>query len=113
MFSIRISTVVLAASALLAVAIPMTNTETPQCNTGPIQCCNSVQSATSSAAAGPLAALGVLSGIASLLGEVGLDCSPLQVIGVGANSCSSQAACCTGNTFNGAVVLGCSPIKLL
>ncbi|KAJ8689318.1 hypothetical protein PTI98_013351 [Pleurotus ostreatus] len=49
MFSIRIAAVVLAASALLAAASPIANTETPvnQCGSGSIQCCESVQSAVS------------------------------------------------------------------
>ena len=30
---------------------------------------------------------------------VGVQCSPLSVIGVGGNSCSSQVACCSNNTY--------------
>ncbi|KAL4256795.1 Hydrophobin [Pleurotus pulmonarius] len=105
MFSIRISTVVLAASALLAVASPITNTEIPgsQCSTGTIQCCSSSSTA------------GNLSGLASALlsgSNAVLTCSPLSVVELNANSCSGQVACCTGNTFNTLISLACSPINV-
>ncbi|KAL4262258.1 Hydrophobin [Pleurotus pulmonarius] len=87
-----------------------TSTPVSECNTGSIQCCNSVQAA-SSPAVGLLAGLlGIVLG--PLTGLVGLTCSPLSVIGIGSNSCSAQTVCCTGNSFNGLIVLGCSPINL-
>ncbi|KAF9489916.1 fruit body specific hydrophobin [Pleurotus eryngii] len=111
MFSIRISTVVLAASVILAVASPITNTESPvnQCNTGPIECCKTVQSASEAAHSG---VLGVLDLFAGIQGLVASNCSPLEVVGVSGTSCSSQAVCCTGTSFNGLANVGCSPINL-
>ncbi|KAF8068980.1 hydrophobin-3 [Lyophyllum atratum] len=84
-----------------------------QCNTGTIQCCNSVQSA-SNPVVGLLAGLlGVVLG--PITGLVGLTCNPITVIGGGGNSCSAQPVCCTGNNFprqSGLLVLGCTPINI-
>ncbi|GLB42779.1 putative hydrophobin [Lyophyllum shimeji] len=55
-----------------------------QCNTGSIQCCNSVQ-AVNDPLTGTLAGLlGVV--LDGLTGQVGLGRSPLSIIGVGGNS---------------------------
>jgi len=48
--------------------------------------------------------LGQLGGIlgldlGSITGLVGLSCSPLSIVGLGAHSCSQQPVCCTGNSF--------------
>ncbi|KAF8980551.1 hydrophobin-263 [Cyathus striatus] len=82
----------------------------PQCNTGTVQCCNSVQQASN-----PL--VGLLAGLLGIVlgpitGQVGLTCSPLSVIGIGGNSCTAQPVCCTGNSFSGLIVLGCTPINI-
>ncbi|KAJ3575665.1 hypothetical protein NP233_g942 [Leucocoprinus birnbaumii] len=81
----------------------------PQCNTGPIQCCNQVTKASS----GPASLIARLLGLV-LDGDllVGLTCSPLSVIGIGGNSCSSQPVCCQNNSFNGLIAIGCSPINI-
>ncbi|KIJ33725.1 hypothetical protein M422DRAFT_130898, partial [Sphaerobolus stellatus SS14] len=79
-----------------------TVTSISQCNTGDTQCCNTVESASSPAAAGILALLGIAVQDVSAL--VGLGCTPITVIGVadGAN-CAQQPVCCTDNQFNGLV----------
>ena len=64
-----------ASLAVLAVATP-----TPtggQCNTGPVQCCNSVQSSNTSLASTLLGLLGVVLGGVDVL--VGITCSPISV----------------------------------
>ncbi|KAK7460567.1 hypothetical protein VKT23_009288 [Stygiomarasmius scandens] len=81
-----------------------------QCNTGPIQCCNSVQSASSNAASTLLGLLGIV--VQDLNVLVGLDCNPIGVIGIGGNSCTAQPVCCENNNFNGIVSLGCTPVNL-
>jgi len=74
-------------AAISAVALATLATATPipggegQCNTGTLQCCNSVQSANSSAVATLLGLLGIP--IQGVTGLVGVTCSPLSVIGVG------------------------------
>ncbi|KAJ3565975.1 hypothetical protein NP233_g7293 [Leucocoprinus birnbaumii] len=81
-----------------------------QCNTGDLQCCNSVQSSSSGAVSLLAGLLGVVLGPVDAL--VGLTCNPISVIGVGGNSCSAQPVCCTGNSFSGLLVLGCTPVNI-
>ncbi|THV02187.1 fungal hydrophobin [Dendrothele bispora CBS 962.96] len=99
--------VVLSALATLAAA---TGTPASQCNTGPVQCCDSVQSASEPSVATLLGLLGVA--VQSVTGQVGVTCTPISVIGVGGNSCSAQPVCCQDNNFNGVVALGCTPVNL-
>ncbi|KAF5354823.1 hypothetical protein D9756_005704 [Leucocoprinus leucothites] len=80
------------------------------CNTGPIQCCNQVQAASSQNVNLLQGLLGIVLG--PIEGLIGLNCSPLNVLGVGGNSCSAQPVCCTNNQFNGLINLGCSPINI-
>ena len=56
----------------------------PSCSTGPIQCCNSVQSANSPSVGLLAGLLGIVLG--PITGQVGLTCSPLNIIGIGGNS---------------------------
>ncbi|PPQ89201.1 hypothetical protein CVT25_001270 [Psilocybe cyanescens] len=93
-----------------ASAVPRNDGPSNQCNTGQLQCCNSTQSATSSSIAGLLSLLGVVVG--SVTGLVGVTCSPISAVGVGGNSCTAQPVCCTDNSFNGLIALGCSPVNL-
>ncbi|TFK37460.1 fungal hydrophobin-domain-containing protein [Crucibulum laeve] len=97
-----------------ASAVPRGGSPPPasSCTTGPVQCCNSVQAANnlSNPVTLLLGLLGVVVG--SLTGQVGVTCSPISVIGIGGNSCSAQAVCCSNNSFNGLVALGCSPVNL-
>ncbi|KAF8897799.1 hydrophobin-251 [Infundibulicybe gibba] len=104
-----LSTVVL---ATLAVATPTRRTDTPasQCNTGDLQCCNSAQAADSSSIAGLLSLLGIV--VQDVTALVGVNCSPISVIGISGNSCSAQPVCCTDNSFHGLVSLGCTPVNL-
>ncbi|KAJ3565974.1 hypothetical protein NP233_g7292 [Leucocoprinus birnbaumii] len=99
---------------ILAAATAVPRTDTPpaggQCNTGTIQCCNQVQSSSSSLVGLLAGLLGIVLGPVEAL--VGVNCSPITVIGAGGNSCSAQPVCCTGNSFSGLLVLGCSPINI-
>ncbi|KAF9045401.1 fungal hydrophobin-domain-containing protein [Panaeolus papilionaceus] len=81
------------------------------CNTGPVQCCNTVTSSNSKNVqllAGLIGA--VLPAAANVL--VGMQCHPLSVVGVGGNSCNSQPVCCENNEFNGLINIGCTPITV-
>ncbi|PPQ78118.1 hypothetical protein CVT24_006419 [Panaeolus cyanescens] len=108
----KLATLAAISTASLAVASPTGGSSSPsnQCNTGELQCCNSLQAANSSAISGLLGLLGIVVGDITAL--VGVNCSPISVIGIGGNSCTAQPACCTNNSFNGLVALGCSPINL-
>ncbi|TFK35245.1 hydrophobin, partial [Crucibulum laeve] len=79
-------------------------------STGTVQCCNSVQAASSTGVAALLGLLGIV--VQDVTALVGLTCSPISVIGIGGNSCTAQTVCCEDNSFHGIVALGCTPISL-
>ncbi|KAI0635181.1 fungal hydrophobin-domain-containing protein [Trametes polyzona] len=83
----------------------------PSCSTGPIQCCNSLEKSSSDAGSFLLGLLGVV--VEGLDALIGLQCSPLSVVGVGAgNSCSANTVCCENNNVGGLISIGCIPIIL-
>ncbi|THG94808.1 hypothetical protein EW026_g6734 [Hermanssonia centrifuga] len=87
-----------------------TETTVSQCNTGSIQCCNQVVSSTSAEADLLLGLLGVvLDGVDVLLG---LDCSPISVVGIANGACSAAPVCCENNSIGGLINVGCVPIIL-
>ncbi|KAF9552093.1 fungal hydrophobin, partial [Agrocybe pediades] len=87
-----------------------TGTPASQCTTGQLQCCNSTGAASDSAISALLGLLGVV--VQDVTALVGVNCSPISVIGIGGNSCTAQPVCCTNNSFHGLVALGCSPVDL-
>ncbi|KAF8194688.1 hydrophobin-263 [Pholiota molesta] len=109
----RASSIFVLALPVLAVAnvLPRNDPNSNQCNTGSLQCCSSVQSATAGGLVSILLGLlGVVVG--DLTGQVGVTCSPITVIGASGTSCSEQPVCCTGNTFNGVIATGCTPVNI-
>ncbi|KAG1738121.1 fungal hydrophobin [Suillus paluster] len=83
-----------------------------QCNTGNIQCCEGSSSVSDYNSA--YGALGVAPIITSVVGDVGLNCSPLTVIGTGsACQANQQPLCCSNNKYNGAINIGCFPYPML
>ncbi|KAG1738127.1 fungal hydrophobin [Suillus paluster] len=82
-----------------------------QCNTGSIQCCESSTTVSNYNAQSGLS--GLLSIVTDVVGLVGLNCSPLSVIGLGSGcEANQEPLCCSNNQYNGLVNLGCSPINL-
>ncbi|KAN0094588.1 hydrophobin [Tylopilus felleus] len=80
------------------------------CNTGSLQCCDSVQK---SGEGNPIdELLGLLNIVVPVGTSVGANCSPVTVIGISGNSCTSQTACCDNDQFNGLVNLDCDPINI-
>ncbi|GLB44708.1 putative hydrophobins [Lyophyllum shimeji] len=104
------ATFVLLVLPLLAVAVALPGGGPNQCNTGPVQCCNSVQSADNENVAGLLGVLGIIAQGAT--GQVGFDCNPISGIAIAGNSCSAQPVCCENNQFNGLIAVGCNPINV-
>ncbi|KAF8063152.1 hydrophobin 2 [Lyophyllum atratum] len=121
MFS-KLSLATVLASAFLAAAThttttvtttpkPTSTTPASQCNTGSMQCCNSVQSSDSAGVAAIAALLGVV--IQGVAVPVGLTCSPINAAGIGSGgACTAQPVCCSNNNFNGVIVIGCTPINI-
>ncbi|KAJ4465684.1 fungal hydrophobin-domain-containing protein [Lentinula edodes] len=100
-----------AALATLAVATPAPRDEPgSSCSTGPVQCCNSVQSASSDPITTILGLLGIV--LQDLNVDVGLTCSPITVIGASGSSCSAKAVCCEDNSHGGLISIGCVPVSL-
>ncbi|KAE9407602.1 hydrophobin 2 [Gymnopus androsaceus JB14] len=100
-----------AALATLAAATPtLRNEPASSCTTGPVQCCNTVEPASSSAAAGLLGLLGIV--VQDLTVAVGITCSPITVIGAGGSGCSAQAVCCEDNSHGTLISIGCVPVTL-
>ncbi|PAV18387.1 hydrophobin [Pyrrhoderma noxium] len=108
----------IASFALFAVAnptpgkpeVPSQTTNISQCNTGPIQCCNTIESADSSNVTSLLGTLGI--NLQDPTIPIGVTCIPVSVFGAGGNSCSANPVCCEDNNFNGVVALGCIPINV-
>ncbi|KAL1670832.1 Sc4 protein [Schizophyllum commune] len=82
------------------------------CNSGPVQCCNKTTTVENAQKEGLLGGLlGIVVG--PITGLVGLDCSPISVVGVlSGNKCTAQTVCCDHVTQNGLVNVGCTPISL-
>ncbi|PPQ71139.1 hypothetical protein CVT26_010833 [Gymnopilus dilepis] len=107
----RLNLLAFLAFASLAAANPLRrDNPASQCTTGDLQCCNSVQQADSAAASALLGLLGIV--VQDVTALVGITCSPITVVGVSGTSCSEQPVCCTDNSFNGLIALGCTPINL-
>jgi hypothetical protein len=87
-----------------------TTTVGSSCNTGPIQCCNSVQQASDSGVGAILGLLGIVLQDLNVL--VGLNCSPITVIGGGSAGCTAHPVCCQNNDFHGLINIGCIPINI-
>ncbi|PPQ94225.1 hypothetical protein CVT25_006651 [Psilocybe cyanescens] len=101
---------VLATLALSATLAAATGSPASQCNTGDLQCCNSTGAANEASISKILGLLGIV--VQDVTALVGVNCTPITVIGAGGNSCTAQPVCCTNNSFNGAVALGCTPVNL-
>ncbi|KAJ2936989.1 hypothetical protein H1R20_g107, partial [Candolleomyces eurysporus] len=109
-FTILFMAVFGSASAIVARTEP--DPPLPECaaNTGPIQCCESVQNNLSGSLLNLL--LGILPIGVPIALPIGITCSPVLSVLQG-TQCEGQTVCCSNNNFNGVVNLGCSPISIL
>ncbi|KAI0355222.1 fungal hydrophobin [Trametes cingulata] len=104
------------AIALAVSSLPLLAAATPLeargvCDTGALQCCDSTEKAGSSAGSALLGLLGVVVQDVNVL--LGLNCSPITVIGVGTgSSCSANTVCCQDNSHGSLVSIGCVPVTL-
>ncbi|RAL04578.1 hydrophobin family protein [Aspergillus ibericus CBS 121593] len=91
------------ASTAIASAVPVAQRGTSSDCVGSLLCCGSLTTPLDSTVDPLLATLGI--NAASVVGSVGLDCSPYS------NSCTSAPKCCTeANLLNGVLALGCSEL---
>ncbi|KAJ7587124.1 hydrophobin 2 [Mycena floridula] len=93
------------ALATLAVATPTSRTTAPSGT----ECCSSVQDASSPGVVTILKGLGI--DASSITAQVGLDCSPITVIGAG-GACSGTTVTCQDNSHSPLISLGCVPVTL-
>ncbi|KAI0657136.1 fungal hydrophobin-domain-containing protein [Cubamyces menziesii] len=81
------------------------------CNTGPVQCCNTLEDTNSAAGAALLDLLHL--NAQDIVGQIGLECNPIDVIGVGEGAhCAAQPVCCQNNNVGGLASIGCVPVQL-
>ncbi|EIW61062.1 fungal hydrophobin [Trametes versicolor FP-101664 SS1] len=110
MFS-RAVALTISALPLLAAATPLEARNSGSCSTGPVQCCQSTETAGSTAGSALLGSLGIVVQDVNVL--VGVTCSPITVVGVGSGgSCSAQTVCCSDNSHGGLVSIGCAPVTV-
>ncbi len=79
-----LSTLTALALAAFAVAVPTGGDPSNQCNTGSVQCCNSMQSASQPVLSKSLGLINVV--VDDVTALVGVDCSPITVVGIAGNS---------------------------
>ncbi|KAH9475218.1 Fruiting body protein SC3 [Psilocybe cubensis] len=102
----------LAAATTTVTTSPGAPTSIPanQCNGSNLQCCNSLERSDGSLVGTLLGLLGVvIQGVEVL---VGINCSPIDILGIGQNGCHSQPVCCQNNDFSGIIAIGCVPINI-
>ncbi|KAI0746807.1 fungal hydrophobin-domain-containing protein [Daedaleopsis nitida] len=81
------------------------------CTTGPIQCCEDVQSANTVPGKVILGLLGIF--LKDLDVILGLNCNPITGVGVGSgNACTSITVCCENNSVGSLISIGCIPVFL-
>ncbi|KAK1222960.1 hypothetical protein PQX77_014160 [Marasmius sp. AFHP31] len=79
------------------------------CTSG-VQCCESATKASDPSAAAVLGLLGIVLEDLNVL--VGLNCSPITVIGGGNGACSSTTVYCEDNSHGNLISIGCLPITI-
>ncbi|KAG8217146.1 hydrophobin [Butyriboletus roseoflavus] len=104
-FAALIPVAALAAVAAAAPSALEVRASSSSCDTGSVQCCTQYYSQYEyeSQYSSVLQALGI--NLSNYQGLVGTQCT-------GSTVCDQQPVCCTGNSFNGLVVVGCSPITI-
>ncbi|KAF9039355.1 fungal hydrophobin [Panaeolus papilionaceus] len=90
-----------------AVATPIENS----CNSGAVQCCQTLNAPGSAEGTRLLGLVDVV--LQNFSGQVGFQCNPITVIGVGSGAnCASQPVCCENVTTNQLIGVNCSPITV-
>ncbi|PPR00788.1 hypothetical protein CVT24_000753 [Panaeolus cyanescens] len=101
----KLATLFVLANAVIATPIDSS------CNTGPVQCCNSIHTPGSYSETAIAALVGVA--VEQISGQVGLECNAISgiAVGTGAN-CATAPVCCEKNFSNQLVGVNCSPITI-
>ncbi|PPQ73658.1 hypothetical protein CVT24_007634 [Panaeolus cyanescens] len=95
------------AFAALALSISSVSAVDYSCNTGNLTCCSEIQDVGSYDADIIAALVGV--SVDDVTGQLGLQCNPITVIGVGTGgNCASTPVCCEQNFQNQLIGLNCN-----
>ncbi|KAI0808139.1 fungal hydrophobin-domain-containing protein [Fomes fomentarius] len=82
-----------------------------QCNTGQMQCCDTVADSHSAEMSSIISSLGIK--LPDAVGLAGTSCSPIDVLALGSGTeCNQKPVCCTNNTYQGLINIGCVPINI-
>lgn len=110
----RASTFVVVAIAAIAIAIPNSRVRGGggnNCDTGTMNCCNSVQSTNNPQTSNVLGLFGIP--VDGINGNIGFNCVPITPIGVGQGAnCVQEPVCCEGNQAGGLIGVNCVPINV-
>ncbi|KIM61510.1 hypothetical protein SCLCIDRAFT_874652 [Scleroderma citrinum Foug A] len=83
------------------------------CSNGTIQCCGSTFQATQSNANLLTGLLGLVAGVPIIGPLLAINCSPIDILGLGSGaSCTQQTVCCQNTQFSGLINVGCDNINL-
>ncbi|PIL34935.1 hypothetical protein GSI_02722 [Ganoderma sinense ZZ0214-1] len=81
------------------------------CNTGTLNCCQTMSSSSDPSTNLLLSLIGVV--VHGVDVAVGLNCDPITVIGAGLSStCQAHPVCCPDNATGNLVSVGCVPVSL-
>jgi hypothetical protein len=112
MFSKAVIFVASTLLAFVAASPAQSRTNGGDCQTGPVQCCNTVEDK-DHLSPETIKALGLVNVLVGDIGAaVGANCNPVTVIGAGGAGCASAPVCCENNSFHGIVALGCVPVNV-
>ncbi|KXN91791.1 Fruiting body protein SC3 [Leucoagaricus sp. SymC.cos] len=108
----KVALFITSAFALTVVAAPGVAPSAANKCSSKAQCCNQIIPASDAPNNASLVSLLGLIGVAvkDLTANVGLQCTTVNVLGLGGDSCNAQTVCCENNNFSGVVALGCTPI---
>ncbi|KAJ8587356.1 hypothetical protein M405DRAFT_794251, partial [Rhizopogon salebrosus TDB-379] len=85
--------------AILAIATSLPHVRgARECNTGNLECCGRVETVDQYNKIAGL--LGLIPIIGHVIGDVGIDCTPISVIGLGQGAtCAQEPVCCSNDKY--------------
>ncbi|KAI9300640.1 fungal hydrophobin-domain-containing protein [Cunninghamella echinulata] len=108
-----VAAIVFGSAVCYAGAIPRENIGN-QCNTGPVQCCNTLRQYNDFHPEALTSIFNIVGVSAEdvLRGQLGVDCTSVSVAGGSGQNCNTQPVCCSQVQQNGIVGINCTPINV-
>ncbi|PVG02902.1 hydrophobin [Serendipita vermifera] len=112
MFSVRAVVSFLAAATVMTgvLAAPNPPVEVNNCNIGQAYCCDQTYDSSDENFLSMWSFLGIVAPVEGP--KVGVQCNPISNIVGDVKGCQASAVCCSGNSFNGLVNVGCNSINV-